>query len=257
MIGAIEAFLASAETPGLSRAGVLDAVSGAALGAAGEEALKELAAIDRALTAMGVAQDDVRFDPTIVRGLEYYTGAVFEAELLLSTTDEKGNKVSFGSIGGGGRYDDLVARFTGNVTPATGFSFGVSRLAAALRAAGREPGGEARGPVVVITFDQAHMPEYFSVVGQLRAAGIPAEVYLGTSGMKPQMKYADRRNAPAVVMLGGDEIAAGTVTIKDLDAGRLAAQGLADNAAWKAERPGQQTIPRDQLVAAVRKIIGG
>lgn len=111
--------------------------------------------------------------------------------------------------------------------------------------------------MVVITFDQAHMGEYFSVVGQLRAAGIAAEVYLGTSGMKPQMKYADRRGAPAVVMLGGDEIAAGTVTIKDLDAGRMAAEGLTDNAAWKAERPGQQTIPRDQLVDAVRKIIGG
>ncbi len=182
---------------------------------------------------------------------------MFEAELLLSTVDEKGAKVSFGSIGGGGRYDDLVARFTGAVTPATGFSFGVTRLAAALRAAGREPGGAARGPVVVIAFDQAHMPEYFSVVGQLRAAGIAAEVYLGTSGMKPQMKYADRRGAPAVVMLGGDEIAAGTVTIKDLDAGRQAAEGVTDNAAWKAERPGQQTIPRDQLVAAVRKIIEG
>ncbi|NQE61976.1 histidine--tRNA ligase [Caulobacter sp. RHG1] len=225
--------------------------------AEGDEGLLELSRIDAALTSLGIADDQAFIDPSIVRGLEYYTGAVFEAELLLSTTDEKGNKVSFGSIGGGGRYDDLVARFTGTATPATGFSFGVTRLAAALRAAGREPGGVARGPVVLITFDQAHMPEYFSVVGQLRAEGIPAEVYLGTSGMKPQMKYADRRNAPAVVMLGGDEIAAGTVTIKDLDAGRMAAQGLADNAAWKAERPGQQTIPRDQLVAAVQKIIGG
>jgi histidyl-tRNA synthetase len=240
------------------RAATLDNLAKVIGGSAeGDEGLLELSRIDAALTSLGIADDQAFIDPSIVRGLEYYTGAVFEAELLLQTTDEKGAKVSFGSIGGGGRYDDLVARFTGTATPATGFSFGVTRLAAALRAAGREPGGEARGPVVVITFDQAHMPEYFSVVGQLRAAGIAAEVYLGTSGMKPQMKYADRRNAPAVVMLGGDEIAAGTVTIKDLDAGRLAAQGLADNAAWKAERPGQQTIPRDQLVAAVQKIIGG
>jgi histidyl-tRNA synthetase len=240
------------------RAATLDNIAKVIGGSAeGDEGLAELSRIDAALTSLGIADDQAFIDPSIVRGLEYYTGAVFEAELLLSTTDEKGNKVSFGSIGGGGRYDDLVARFTGTATPATGFSFGVTRLAAALRAAGREPGGAARGPVVVITFDQAHMPEYFSVVGQLRAAGIPAEVYLGTSGMKPQMKYADRRGAPAVVMLGGDEIAAGTVTIKDLDAGRMAAQGLADNAAWKAERPGQQTIPRGDLVAAVRKIIGG
>ena len=240
------------------RSATLDNIAKVVAGSAeGDEGLLELSRIDAALTSLGVADDQAFIDPSIVRGLEYYTGAVFEAELLLSTTDEKGNKVTFGSIGGGGRYDDLVARFTGQVTPATGFSFGVSRLAAALRAAGREPGGQARGPVVVIAFDEAHMAEYFSVVGQLRAAGVPAEVYLGTSGMKPQMKYADRRGAPAVVMLGGDEIAAGTVTIKDLDAGRMAAQGLADNAAWKAERPGQQTVPRDQLVAAVRKIVEG
>uniref|UniRef100_B0T2X9 Histidine--tRNA ligase n=1 Tax=Caulobacter sp. (strain K31) TaxID=366602 RepID=B0T2X9_CAUSK len=225
--------------------------------AEGDEGLEELAKIDAALKSLGVADDQALFEPSIVRGLEYYTGAVFEAELLLSTTDDKGASVSFGSIGGGGRYDDLVARFTGQVTPATGFSFGVSRLAAALRAAGREPGGVARGPVVVIAFDQAHMGEYFAVVTELRNAGVAAEVYLGTSGMRPQMKYADRRMAPAAIMLGGDEIAAGTVTIKDLDLGRELAAGVADNAAWKAERPGQQTIPRGELVAAVKKIIGG
>jgi histidyl-tRNA synthetase len=238
------------------RSATLDNIARVVAGSAeGDEGLLELSRIDAALTSLGIADDQAFIDPSIVRGLEYYTGAVFEAELLLSTTDEKGNKVTFGSIGGGGRYDDLVARFTGNVTPATGFSFGVSRLAAALRAAGREPGGSARGPVVVIAFDDAHMPEYFKVVGELRAAGISAEVYLGTSGMRPQMKYADRRLSPAAIMLGGDEIAAGTVTIKDLDLGRELASGVADNAAWKAERPGQQTIPRGELVSAVRKII--
>ncbi len=255
VISAIEAFLASAEAPGLSRAGVLDAVSGAALGAAGEEALKELAAIDRALTAMGVAQDDVRFDPTIVRGLEYYTGAVFEAELLLDTKDEKGRAVRFGSIGGGGRYDDLVSRFTGQSTPATGFSFGVSRLASALRAAGRGAEDATRGPVVAIVFSDDDMQHYLDAVSELRAAGIAAELYLGRAGMKAQMKYADRRGAPAAVILGGDEIAAGQVTIKDLDAGRARAAAIADNDAWKAERPGQQTVVRDQLVAVVRSII--
>jgi histidyl-tRNA synthetase len=234
---------------------VLDAVSGAALGAAGEEALKELAAIDRALTAMGVAQDAVRFDPTIVRGLEYYTGAVFEAELLLDTKDEKGRAVRFGSIGGGGRYDDLVSRFTGQSTPATGFSFGVSRLASALRAAGRGAEDETRGPVVAIVFSEDDMQHYLDAVSELRAAGIAAELYLGRAGMKAQMKYADRRGAPAAVILGGDEIAAGQVTIKDLDAGRARAAAIADNDAWKAERPGQQTVARDQLVAVVRSII--
>jgi histidyl-tRNA synthetase len=208
-----------------------------------------------AVRALGLGEDQVRIDPSVVRGLEYYTGPVFEAELLLETTDEKGHRVRFGSIGGGGRYDDLVARFTGQPVPATGFSFGVSRLAAALRAAGRDPARDARGPVVVIAFSEAHMADYFAVAGELRAAGIPAEVYLGASGMKAQMKYADRRLAPAAVIIGDDERAAGTVTVKDLDLGRALSAKVEDNAAWRAERPGQATIPRAELVGFVRRIL--
>jgi len=231
---------------------IADAIGGSPEGDAG---LEELARIDAALKGLGVAEDQARFDPSVVRGLEYYTGPVFEAELLLDTVDEKGQPVRFGSIGGGGRYDDLVARFTGQPVPATGFSFGVSRLAAALRAAGRAQGEEARGPVVIIAFDQAHMDQYFAVAGELRAAGVPAEVYLGSSGMKAQMKYADRRGAPAAVMLGGDEIAAGTVTVKDLDLGRALSTGMQDNAAWKTERPGQATLPRAELVGFIKRIL--
>jgi histidyl-tRNA synthetase len=223
--------------------------------AEGDEGLAELEAIDRALTGLGVSPDRAVIDPSVVRGLEYYTGPVFEAELLLSTTDEKGQPMRFGSIGGGGRYDDLVARFTGEQTPATGFSFGVSRLAAALRAAGRDLGAEVRGPVVVIAFSQDRMADYFAVAGELRAAGIPAEVYLGASGMKAQMKYADRRLSPAAVIVGDDELAAGTATVKDLDLGRELAKGLTDNAAWRAERPGQVVVPRSELVATIRKIL--
>ncbi|CAL1690096.1 Histidine--tRNA ligase [Brevundimonas subvibrioides] len=251
----IEAFLGSAGDGGRTRAETLDAIArSGGLGAAGEAALDELAGIDRALGAMRVGQDAVRFDPTIVRGLEYYTGAVFEAELLLDTTDDKGRPVRFGSIGGGGRYDDLVARFTGESTPATGFSFGVSRLASALRAAGRTDGA-ARGPVVVIVFGQDDMQAYLDAVSELRNAGIAAELYLGRAGMKAQMKYADRRGAPAAIMLGGDEIAAGQVTIKDLDAGRQLAAGVTDNEAWKSERPGQMKVARNELVTTVRSII--
>jgi histidyl-tRNA synthetase len=219
------------------------------------EGFRELEAIIAALRGLGVDETQALFDPSIVRGLEYYTGAVFEADLLIETPDEKGNPVRFGSIGGGGRYDDLVARFTGERTPATGFSFGVSRLAAALKAAGREAAGEGRGPVVIIAFDQARMADYFAVAGELRSAGIAAEVYLGTSGMRPQMKYADRRLAPAAVIIGEDEFAAGTATVKDLDLGRDLSKGVTDNAAWKAERPGQQTVARADLVATVRKIV--
>jgi len=252
---AIEAVLAFVQV-GAGRGETLNQLSNvvgsSAEGAAGVE---ELGRIDAALKGLGVADDQVIFDPAVVRGLEYYTGPVFEAELQLQTTDDKGEVVRFGSVGGGGRYDDLIARFTGQQTPATGFSFGVSRLAAALRAAGQTQAEAARGPVVIIAFDQSQMADYFAVAGELRAAGVPAEVYLGGSGMKAQMKYADRRLSPAAVIIGGDELVAGTVTIKDLDLGRVLASQMSDNAAWRAERPGQQTVPRSQMVAAIKAII--
>lgn len=222
-----------------------------------EGPVTSLAALDSALKALGVGEAQARFDPSVVRGLEYYTGPVFEAELLLDTIDEQGKPVRFGSIGGGGRYDDLVARFTGSSIPATGFSFGVSRLAAALRAAGRDPGAASRGPVIVIAFSQDRMADYFTIARELRAGGVPAEVYLGTSGMKAQMKYADRRLAPAAVIVGDDELAAGTVTVKDLDLGRRLATEVSGNAAWRIERPGQATIPRAELLAFVRRIVEG
>ena len=237
--------------------GVLAALARLKLGAIGEEGLRELELIEDALNGMGVKADQARFDPAVVRGLEYYTGPVFEAELLLETTGDKGEPIRFGSVGGGGRYDDLVARFTGERTPATGFSFGVSRLASALRAAGRDPAGEVRGPVVVIAFDQARMSDYFGIAAELRNAGVPAEVYLGASGMRAQMKYADRRLSPAAIIVGDDEFNAGAVTIKDLDLGRELARGMTDNQAWRAERPGQVTIPRGQMIARVRAILEG
>jgi histidyl-tRNA synthetase len=256
--GAIESVLAFVGAGGATRSETLarigDVVGGSAEGDAG---LEDLARIDAALKGLGVGDAQAAFEPSIVRGLEYYTGAVFEAELLLETTDERGERVRFGSIGGGGRYDDLVARFTGERTPATGFSFGVSRLASALRAAGREPAETSRGPVVVIVFTPDRMADYFAVAGELRAAGIAAEVYLGQSGMKAQMKYADRRLSPAAVMIGDDEIAAGTVTVKDLDLGRNLAAKITDNQVWRHERPGQATLPRAELVAFVRRILEG
>ena len=251
----VEAVLAFTAAGRAGRGETLDAISNVIGGSAeGDEGLEELRAIGAALGGLGVGEDRALFDPSVVRGLEYYTGPVFEAEALIA--DEAGKRISFGSIGGGGRYDDLVARFTGERTPATGFSFGVSRLAATLRAAGRSPGGDARGPVVVIAFSSEHMASYFELASDLRRAGIPSEVYLGSSGMKAQMKYADRRGSPAVVMMGGDELAAGTVTIKDLDLGRALSTKVSGNDAWKAERPGQATVPRAEMVSFIRRIVG-
>ncbi len=264
VIAGVEAFLgAGASARGdddWGRADTLKALELAGLGSRVDPVLEELAQIDRALTGMGVGSRRAVFDPTVVRGLEYYTGPVFEAELLLDVRSERGEALRFGSVGGGGRYDDLVARFTGERVPATGFSFGVSRLAAALSASGRAPAAP-RGPVVVLALSADDMPAYFEIADALRnpvdgERPVAAEVYLGESGMRAQLKYADRRLSPAAVIFGSDERAAGTVTIKDLDAGRAASAGIADNAAWKAERPGQVTVARAELVATVRRIVG-
>jgi len=249
---AISSVLAYLSAGAGGRQATLDRLAGVIGGSVeGDEGLAELGQIGEALTRLGVDETRAVIEPSVVRGLEYYTGAVFEAEVAFAGVDGE----RFGSMGGGGRYDDLVARFTGQRTPATGFSFGVSRLAAALAASGSAAAKAARGPVVVLALDNAHMGEYFAMAAELRGAGIAAEVYLGTSGMRPQMKYADRRHAPAAVIVGGDEIAAGTVTIKDLDLGRALAAGIDDNKAWREDRPGQITAPRADFVAAVRKIV--
>ncbi len=252
----IDSVMAFVEAGRATRAATLARLSEVIGGSpVGDEGLAELDRIGAALTALGVAEDRAAFDPSVVRGLEYYTGAVFEAQLTgvgLSGGEEASR---YGSIGGGGRYDDLVARFTGQTTPATGFSFGVSRLAAVIALGGAGTAERARGPVVILALDQARMDAYFTMAAELRAASVAAEVYLGTSGMRPQMKYADRRGAPAAVIVGGDEFDAGTVTIKDLDLGRELAAGVGDNEAWRAERPGQFTVPRTELVASVRRIV--
>ncbi|MDQ2859537.1 MAG: histidine--tRNA ligase [Pseudomonadota bacterium] len=253
---AAQAVLAFVEAGRDSRTETLDALARAIGGSAeGDEGLSELARIGEALGRLGVAEDRAVFDPSVVRGLEYYTGAVFEADLSVDLLDVRGRPIRFGSIGGGGRYDDLVARFTGEPMPATGFSFGVSRLAAAIEAAGAAIGEAARGPVVVLALDGTRMGDYLSLAAELRAAGIAAEVYLGASGMRAQMKYADRRLSPAAVILGEDEIAAGAVTIKDLDLGRALAGNVVDNAAWRGDRPGQVTAPRNDWVSVVREIV--
>ncbi len=218
------------------------------------EGLAEIAAIEALIRANGATAGAIAFDPSVVRGLDYYTGPVFEAELTFEVTNEDGQPVRFGSVGGGGRYDDLVARFTGERVPATGFSLGISRLQAAIKA--RQTGAAAAlGPVLVLVMDKAEVAGYQRMTQELRAAGIRAEMYLGTSGMKAQMKYADRRQSPCVVIQGSDERAKGEVQIKDLIEGARASAEIKDNAAWKAARPAQLSVSRDALVKAVRAIV--
>ena len=205
----------------------------------------------------GYGSDRIRIDPSVVRGLEYYTGPVFEAELTFGVNDERGNPVRFGSVGGGGRYDGLVARFRGEPVPATGFSIGVSRLYAALKLIDSPivSGAELTGPVVVLVLDRDQITRYQSLVARLRDANIRAELYLGGAGMKAQMRYADKRGAPCVIIQGSDERARGEVQIKDLVEGARAAASIASNEEWKAARPAQISVLEESLVEAVREIL--
>jgi len=231
------------------------------------EGLSELRAIASIVRDCGYDSSRIKvvIDPSVVRGLEYYTGPVFEAELLAEIPNEDGQIVRFGSVGGGGRYDGLVSRFRGEPVPATGFSIGVSRLMSALKALGKLDTSDTLGPVVVLVMDRdtESLGRYQKMVSELRQAGIRAEMYLGGSGMKPQMKYADRRRAPCVVIQGGNERDAvdehgkprPMVQIKDMVVGAELAANIADNAAYKEARPGQVTVPEADLVATVRGMI--
>jgi histidyl-tRNA synthetase len=227
-------------------------VGTSATGAAG---LNELEQIVRLLSACGYGPDRVMFDTGVVRGLDYYTGAVFEAQLTFPVKNEDGDEVVFGSVAGGGRYDDLVARFTGQTVPATGVSIGVSRLMSAL--ATRGIAGAARAPLIVVTvFDKTEAAASFQLVQELRAAGLRAEAYVGNGKMGDQLKYADRRGAAVAVIEGGDERARGEVTLKDLALGAELAKSVESRAAWVSERQAQISVKRADLVAEIKKILG-
>jgi histidyl-tRNA synthetase len=219
------------------------------------EGTDELRSISALAKTAGYGSDRIRIDPSVVRGLEYYTGPVYEVELTFETKDEDGRPVRFGSVGGGGRYDGLIERFRGEPVPATGFSIGVSRLMAALRHLGKIETKPEPGPVVVTVFERERIADYQKMVATLRNAGIRAELYLGSGKMGPQLKYADKRGAPCVVIQGGDEKAKGEVQIKDLIEGAKAAAAIASNQEWRASRPAQFAVPEDGLVDAVREVL--
>jgi len=249
----VMAFMAAKRTDGAATLAALrDLVGGSAVGLEGVQELDTIAGL---LAAQGFGPDRIEIDPSVVRGLGYYTGPVFEAELTFEILDDKGNKRQFGSVAGGGRYDDLVKRFTGQAVPATGVSIGVDRLLAALRAKGRV-GAEAAGPVVVTVMDRDRMADYFAMAADLRNAGIRAEVYLGNpKQFGNQLKYADKRQSPVAVIQGTDEAGRGVVVLKDLILGAKIAQS-ATLEEWK-DRPAQLEIPRSDLVQAVRQMLEG
>ena len=207
------------------------------------EGIAELAEMSALFTAAGYGDDRIMLDPSVVRGLGYYTGPVFEMELLFEARNEEGQLVRFGSVGGGGRYDDLVSRFRGEAVPATGFSIGVSRLYTALQFLGKAKADQTDAPIVVLVMDRAEIAHYQGLVTKLRQAGIRAELYLGTSGMKAQMKYADRRGAPLAIIQGSDERERQEVQIKDLALGAQMAGNIDSREEWQKARPAQFSVP--------------
>jgi len=226
--------------------------------AAMEDGYAELEQIRVLITSAGYGVDQIKIDPSVVRGLEYYTGPVYECELTFPVTNEKGETVTFGSVAGGGRYDGLVKRFTGQDIPATGFSIGVSRLMTALKNLGKLETGSVLAPVVVCVMDRdiEALAGYQAMVQELRKAGIRAEMYQGNpKQFGKQLQYADRRGSPIAIIQGSDERAAGEVQVKDLVEGMRLSQQITDNEEWRATRPAQQTIQRDQLVETVRHIL--
>ncbi|HZJ12458.1 MAG TPA: histidine--tRNA ligase [Methyloceanibacter sp.] len=220
----------------------------------GADGLKELRNAADLVERAGYG-DRIVIDPSVVRGLEYYTGPVFEAELTAPIKDERGQPIRLGSVVSGGRYDGLVERFTGEKVPATGISIGVSRLLFGLQRLGKYKDSATQGPVVVLVLDRDRIADYQKMAQELRAANIRAELYLGDSGMKAQMKYADKRGSPCVVIQGGDEKASGQVQIKDLVLGATLTSIEDREEYLKKQAEAQFAVPEAELVGAVRKVL--
>ncbi|HEX9733421.1 MAG TPA: histidine--tRNA ligase [Thermoanaerobaculia bacterium] len=200
------------------------------------------------LEALGYGDDKVVLDLSVARGLAYYTGPVFEAVLTEAP--------QFGSVFGGGRYDDLVMRFLGEKIPATGASIGVDRLLAVLDHLGRLSARASTAQVLVTALDPALMDDYLAMTWELRRAGIPTELYLGgETRIGKQLRYADACGVPLALLYGSNEKERGVVTLKDMDVGRRRAKKVADREQWLDERPGQREAPRAELVATVREML--
>ncbi|WP_375591175.1 histidine--tRNA ligase [Hoeflea alexandrii] len=233
------------------------------------EGFAELDHIRTVCELSGYGPDRIKIDPSVVRGLEYYTGPVFEAELLFDVTNEKGQKVQFGSVGGGGRYDGLVSRFMGQPVPATGFSIGVSRLMTALKNLGKLSGEAASGPILVTIMDRDRIGDYARMAQELRVAlnpvdannqplgpTVPVELFQGNPKDFPkQLRYADRRGSPIAIIQGGNEKEAGKLIVKDLIEGKRIAETITDNAEWREAKAGEHLVDEGDLVITVQRVL--
>ena len=252
----IDAVAGLVSAQGASRPEMLDALE-AQIGdtPAGADGIAELREMDALFTRLGYGVERLCIDPTIVRGLGYYTGPVYESDLTFDTQDSDGTVTRFGSVGGGGRYDDLIKRFKGVEIPATGISIGVSRLAAALALLGQGDAYALQPLVVVLVMDKETRIELAALVQSLRGAVLRAELYMGDSAMIAQLRYADARNARFVVIEGEDERAKGVVTVKDLDLGKQKSAEIEDNAEWRASAHAQFEVKKNEVSDIILKLL--
>ena len=193
------------------------------------------------------------FDPTVVRGLEYYTGLVFEVELTAKILNDKGKEVIFGSVAGGGRYDKLIARFGKEDVPATGISIGVDRLVYAIEQLDKI--SSSKKPLIIIANllpDQ--ISTYLTIADQLRTEGYACEIFYGSNNLSKQLKYCDKRKASVVVIMGEDELKNNTISIKNLTVGKELSKNIDSREEWKELKAGQFTINKDELLTEIKKI---
>jgi histidyl-tRNA synthetase len=238
-----------------SRQEVLAALAGLFAGvASAPEALDELRFLCDSLDRLGIPETHVRLDLSIARGLDYYTGPVFEA--ILTDAPE------FGSVFGGGRYDGLVERFLGRSIPAVGASVGIDRLLAALLRLGIVDAAPATAEVVVTVMEPARIADYMALARELRQAGIKTEMYLGDEkGLGKQLQYANRLQIPFALIVGSDEFSRGEVTIKNLALGaqlqdKKKSMSGKDREEWlRLSRSVQVTVPKDGVVARLREML--
>ncbi|MDC1302487.1 histidine--tRNA ligase [Pelagibacterales bacterium] len=193
------------------------------------------------------------FDPTVVRGLEYYTGLVFEVELTAKILNDKGKEVIFGSVAGGGRYDKLIARFGKEDVPATGISIGVDRLVYAIEqfdkiSANKKP------LIIIANLISDEISTYLNIADQLRLEGYVCEIFYGSNNLSKQLKYCDKRGASAVVIIGEDELKNNTISIKNLTVGKEMSKNIDSREEWKELKAGQFTINKDDLINEIKKI---
>ena len=216
------------------------------------EAVIELLAISDILDGAGYNEDRVAIDPSVVRGLGYYTGPVYEADLIFPKNNDLQN---FGSVGGGGRYDSLVERLKGVKVPATGISIGVSRLMTALKLLDQKVNNKSDIDVVVLLMIKDDQVYYFNLASKLRDEGLLADLYVGDGSMKAQLKYADKRNAKIALIIGDDEIENNTVTIKDLNKGAELSKDISKNEEWRLSKDTQVNVPQNEMIKMIKSIL--